>query len=126
MGVVAHVDEAHVGAVEGLVVAGVDAEPLAADELVGGEALGDLGVVDDARGSCRARTRRPCSLASGSMRRSLNAPRKGRPPCCPARLEAACGAPRGGLEGGLGRRGRARADALDISGWPRGTRRSRP
>ena len=36
-----------VGPVEGLVVAGVDAQPLAADHLVRGELVGHLGVLDD-------------------------------------------------------------------------------
>ena len=43
----AQVDEVHVLLVEGGPVAGVDAEPLAADDLVGRELPGDVGVLDD-------------------------------------------------------------------------------
>ena len=43
----AQVDEVHVGLVEGVPVAGVDAQPLAADDLVGRELAGGVRVADD-------------------------------------------------------------------------------
>ena len=99
IGVVADVDQRHVRAVEGLVVVGVDAEPLAADDRASARAARRRsGSLDDRRGSCRARTRRRL-VGVGSKSRSGRRRGSRRPPCCQrasysprARRRSACSA----------------------------------
>ena len=90
----ADVDELDVGAVERLEVAGVDAQPLAADHLLRRQQLGDRRVVRRSRRILPRTNSAAVSLAVGSISRSVNAPRNGKPPLLPARLELARRAPR--------------------------------
>ena len=129
----AQVDEADVGPVVGLVVAGVEAGPLGAEVVVGrAERLGDLGVVDDradlvadeAGATCRSPRRwcrvsvNGCQLTPSIHRACHIASKRGE--CVPRRTTIECADLRRRA------RGRRSADWRPRRGRRRGRRGTRP
>ena len=77
----ADVDQRDVRPVEGLVVAGVDAQPLAADHRERGASFGDRRVVHDRRGSSSRTNSAAVVVGRPVDQQVANAPRKASPPC---------------------------------------------
>ena len=123
----ADVHQLHVRPVEGLVVAAVHAQPLAADGVRGRQQARRCPGRARCCGSCRARTRPASALARSSSSRSLKAPRKLKPPMLPARFERRFALLRRGLQRRhrVGRQQRAEA-AVHAPVALRESRRSRP